>query len=217
MQEKREARGRLGSLVLGLVLLAGVAALAVGMFWHASSFHGVVIEPPRTAPELPAIGNDGNRFSLKALRGKLVIVSFGYTSCPDVCPLTLSRLKQVKSALGPAGEEIEVAFVSVDPDRDTPERLAAYVNGFAPSFHGLYLDGPELITVLATWNVTASRRDPDPTRSMQPNRNRYYSVDHTSGIFVVDRAGKLRLRYPYDAEVEPIAEDLRRLLAEAGA
>ena len=99
---------------------------------------------PQPAPDFEARGADGRPFQLSAHRGKVVVLSFGYTSCPDVCPTTLSRLRGMYRQLGARADEVSVVFLTVDPERDSPERLRSYLAAFEPRFEGAWLEGEAL-------------------------------------------------------------------------
>lgn len=147
----------------------------------------------------------GQERSVGEFRGKAVIVFFGYTSCPDVCPTTLARLAEVLKQLGPDGERVQVILVSVDPETDTPERLGPYVTAFHPSFIGLAGDLTATEAVARGFKVFFAKAKGGHHAGM---------IDHTTGAYVFDTAGKIRLYVKDDASVDHIAGDLRRLLAQ---
>lgn len=177
--------------------------------------------PLEAAPALEVPLASGGVFRLEEQRGKVVVVTFGYTSCPDVCPTTLTQLRHLGTRLGTAARDLEVVFVSVDPERDSAEALDTYVRAFGARFTGLRLDSEPLAPVLASWHVTATRRYPEPERYREHpfTGGTPYTVDHTGAFFVVDRWGRLRLRLPYTVDAERLHEEVARLLdedAEAG-
>jgi len=143
--------------------------------------------------------------SLDDFKGKIVMIFFGYTSCPDICPTTLSRLAEVMKALGPEAERVQVLFVSVDPERDTAERLKDFVPWFHPSFLGLRGDAAQTKAVSEEFRVFSSRREVGSQLG--------YVLDHSSGVYVYDPAGRLRLYVKDTASVEDIVADLRQLFA----
>lgn len=171
---------------------------------------------PRPAPALQARAVDGRDFDLSALRGRVVLLTFGYTSCPDVCPLTLARLRTMLTRLGPRAAQTESVFVSVDPERDTPERLNAYLSAFDKRLHGLALGRPELERLSEALGVKSTRRLADPRRyrNVSLGTQLPYSIDHTSGFFVIDRHGALRLRFPPHATIDQMVAALERVLDE---
>ena len=172
--------------------------------------------PVQPAPELEAPLASGEMFRLSEHRGKVVLVSFGYTACPDVCPTTLSRLQSLHGWLGMAARNVEVVFVSVDPERDSAPQLEAYVHAFNPRFTGLRLEGAALEAALAGYHVTATRRYPDASRYQEHpfSGDLPYSVDHTGAYFLIDKRGGLRARLPYTVTVEQLQSAVERLLAE---
>jgi protein SCO1/2 len=157
-------------------------------------------------------------FRLSEQRGKVVVLSFGYTACPDVCPTTLSQLQRLHGKLGEAARDVEVVFVSVDPERDSAPQLEAYVHAFNPRFTGLRLDAQALAPVLSAWRVTASRRYPDAARYREHpfTGDLPYTVDHTGAFFLIDKAGALRARMPYSVPAERLQQEVERLLSEEG-
>lgn len=146
----------------------------------------------------------GKPTSLEDFRGKLVLVFFGFTHCPDVCPTTLLKAAQIKKQLGPDGNRMQVLFVTVDPERDTPEVLARYVPAFDPSFIGLHGD-------TAATNMAA--REFKVFFQKVPNRDgSSYNVDHTAASYILDTEGRLRLFVRHTQPVEEIVADLQQLL-----
>jgi protein SCO1/2 len=194
-----------------------VVLLAVGCRRDKGEEFAVV--PVQPAPALEAPRASGELFRLSEQRGKVVVLSFGYTACPDVCPTTLSQLQRLHRRLGAAAKELEVVFVSVDPERDSAPQLEAYVHAFHPRFTGLRLDAEALAPVLSSWRVTASRRYPDAARYRQRpiTSSDSYTVDHTGAFFLVDKKGALRMRLPYTVPVERLQAEVARLLSEEGA
>jgi protein SCO1 len=148
----------------------------------------------------------------------VVVLSFGYTSCPDVCPTTLSRLRSAYRQLGARADEVAVVFLTVDPERDSPERLRPYLAAFEPRFEGAVLEGEALHTTLERYGITAVRRIADARRYRAlpgaADAEPPYSIDHTGGYLLIDRAGTLRLRYPHQATAEQLGSGLQRLLDE---
>jgi len=145
----------------------------------------------------------GRTRTLEDFRGKVVVMFFGYTYCPDVCPTTLAELKAVKEQLGEEGKSLQVLFVTVDPERDTPKVLANYVPAFDPSFLGLYGDAAATATVAKEFRVFY-QKVPGKTPGS-------YTVDHTAGSYVFDPQGRLRLFARYGNATNLVA-DIRTLL-----
>lgn len=175
----------------------------------AQQWNGTLIDPVAPAPELVGINWNNEAFELGDHLGKVALIFFGYTMCPDVCPFTLAKVKQVVTELGDSAEDLAVVFVSVDPHRDSVERLARYVPNFNQSFFGLHLDVDQLDAVKQNWDVTIQYGQPKDG----PGTASFYYVDHTGTYFVVDREGQLRLTFPPNATAEFMVSDLKALLA----
>jgi protein SCO1/2 len=139
------------------------------------------------------------------------LIFFGYTFCPDVCPLTLANVaqayKQLEIESAALVEDLNIVFVTIDPERDTPERLAEYVPLFNPNFHGVYIPADELSPVKSAYGVYAEKSD-----LPQGQTAAGYLMDHTSGVYVVDRQGNLRALFRHDTDPQALAADLQALL-----
>lgn len=158
----------------------------------------------------------GKPGTLADFQGKAVLVFFGYTACPDVCPTTLARLAEVMKALGGDADRVQVLLVTVDPERDTPETLAAYVTAFNPSFLGMSGDMPATEAVAREFKVFFARSKAGAGASHEHHHEHAedsYAVDHSTGTYVFDPAGKVRLYVKDDAPVDAITSDLKLLLA----
>lgn len=194
-----------------LVEIALVALVAVvGVAWAytsrpAPTFHGRVLEPVREAPAFTLTDHRGEPFRLADHRGKALLLFFGYSTCPDVCPATLATLGQVKERLGADGQRVEMVFITVDPERDTPARLTEYLAYFDPSTIGLTGSPEALAQVREGYGVYAERVS-------DPNAPGGYWLNHTATVFLVDPEGRLRLSYTFGSDPAEVAEDLRRIL-----
>ncbi|MFO7255608.1 MULTISPECIES: SCO family protein [Limnochorda] len=194
-----------------LVEIALVIVIAVaGVTWAytsrpAPAFHGRLLEPLREAPVFSLTDHQGEPFHLADQRGKAVLLFFGYTTCPDVCPATLGTLGQMKRQLGADGERVEVVFITVDPERDTPARLAEYLGYFDPSAIGLTGPPEELARVREAYGVYAERVN-------DPQAPGGYWMNHTATVLLIDPEGRLRLSYTFGSAPAEIAEDVRRIL-----
>jgi protein SCO1 len=197
-------------------LLPTLAALLLMVGCQSGADADFTVAPVQPAPALEAAHASGEPFRLSELHGKVVLLSFGYTACPDVCPTTLSRLSSFYRRLGGQAQDVEVVFISVDPERDTAQRLEDYVHVFSPRFTALRLEGEALTRVLSAYRVTATKRYLDPQRygGHDFTGELPYTVDHTGGYFVIDRRGALRLHIPYDAAPERLQASVERLLLE---
>ena len=153
------------------------------------------------------IDHTGNARTLADFRGKAVVLFFGYTQCPDVCPTTLATLAEAKRRLGADGAKVQVLFVTVDPERDKPELLFHYVSAFDPSFLGLYGDAEATARTAKEFKIIYQK---------QPGRTpETYTMDHSAGTFVFDGEGRLRLYMGHGQDAEFFAHDLRELLRSA--
>jgi len=141
---------------------------------------------------------------LEDFRGRAVVLFFGFTHCPDVCPTTLADIAQALKALGPQAERVQVLMVSVDPERDTPESLAKYVTAFDPRFLGLRGELDATKKVASEFKIYFEKR----------KQGESYTVDHSAQSYVIDPQGRLRLLVRHDRIGQDLAEDLRALLAE---
>lgn len=146
----------------------------------------------------------GKPVSLKDFRGKVVVLFFGYTHCPQVCPTTLADLAQVMRQLGKDADRVQVLFVTLDPERDTPKLLAQYPPAFYPTFKGLYGDSAATAQAAKAFDVIYQK---------QPNKNGGYELDHSAGSFLIAPGGTPVLLSPYGQSAELLAHDIRLLLA----
>lgn len=155
--------------------------------------------------QLTLSDHNGQLRSLSDFRGQAVVVFFGYTSCPDICPGTLARFAEAMKALGPDAAKVQVLFVSLDPERDSAERLKAFVPWFYPSFLGLRGDAGQTRAVASEFRVFSARKEVGGGLG--------YVLDHSAGAYLYDPAGRLRLYVKDGAAVADIVADLRLLLA----
>ncbi len=199
---------KMRSLWLGLGGILAVVALVLGWRYLAApyTYQGSLIDPPVPAADFELGDQNGRIFRLQDQRGSVIVMAFGYTHCPDVCPTTLAQFKQLKSELGAEAANVRFVFITVDPERDTRERLAAYIDSFDPTFAGLSGSREELEPVWQSYFVYQQRREIGSAAG--------YLVDHTSRIYVIDKEGNLRLTYPFDIDQQAILSDVNHLLKE---
>ena len=187
--------------IVGLLLLLAAPSPAV-----QPRFRTGALEPAAPAPDFVLQADQGKTVRLRDWRGDVVVLYFGYTSCPDICPTTFAELAEVKQRLGRAAERLRVALVTVDPERDTAPRLRIYMRAFDPSFVGLTGPRASLEKMWKAYGVyVKSHRVPGSVAA--------YAVDHSATTFVIDAQGDLRLVIPFGTSVEDICHDLQLLLA----
>jgi protein SCO1/2 len=163
-----------------------------------------VYDPPHAAPEFSLSGSDGSDVTLARYRGKVVLLEFGFTYCAAVCPTTLATLAQARSKLGKAADSVQVIFVTVDPPRDDAAHLREYLAAFDPSFIGATGTPGSLAAVRQKYGVTAIRQGTGSD----------YAIAHTSSVFLIDRAGKLRAMMPFGHNAPDFVHDIKFLLAQ---
>lgn len=173
-----------------------------------AAFHATDITGVKWARGFELTDHTGKRRTLEDFRGKVVMVFFGYTSCPDACPLALAEMAEAVRRLGPEGERVQGLFITVDPVRDTAELLSKYVPAFHPSFLGLRGTPEQTERTAKEWKVYYRANEPAGQDA------KTYMVDHTTAIFVVDARGAPRLYISQNGRtVERVVDDLKRLLA----
>jgi len=198
-------RAWLGVLLLGSVL-TGCGDKPAGSA-PKGSFHSIDITGAEYARKLDLPDADGKPRSLGDFKGKVVVVFFGYTQCPDVCPTTMAELSQVRRALGPDGERLQGVFVTVDPERDTGTVLKAYVDNFNAGFVGLRGNAQQTQQAAREFKVFFAKV-PGKTESS-------YTVDHTAGAYIFDPQGRIRLFSRHGAGAKALEDDIRALLRES--
>ena len=186
-----------------LALLVGAAGLAACVK-KPVAFQGIDITGAQYARELNLPDVDGKVRKLAEFKGKVVIVFFGYTQCPDVCPTTLAQIAELKKKLGPDGDKVVGVFVSVDPERDTPEVLKAYVGSFGKDFVALRGSIDETKAIASEFKVFYGK--------VPGTTDGSYTVNHTANSFIFDTEGRVRLAETYGAGPEPLAHDVKALL-----
>jgi protein SCO1 len=191
---------------LGIGLAIGAAAMVAVLTLQPYHLRGSEIDPPVPAPEIILSSTQGGAYALSEQMGKLVLIFFGYTSCPDVCPVTLSEMRLLRSRLGDRAKDIDFVYITVDPARDTLEHMTRYLNAFDPAIIGLTGTEEELAPVWAPYGVY---------REIQEGASAAgYLVDHSSRLYLIDRSNRLRATYTYGTPVDEVEADLRHLLKE---
>lgn len=199
------SRRRLVFHVVALAAAAGPLAACDRFSGEADppAFNATDITGAEFARTLALPDADGKMRSLDDWKGKVTVVFFGYTQCPDVCPTTLAEMSRIKQSLGAEGDKLQTVFVTIDPERDTPEILKAYVGNFGPDFIALR-GTPEQTAAVAKEFKVFYAKVPGKTPGS-------YTMDHSAASFVFDKAGRVRLYVPYGSEDKAFAADLKRL------
>lgn len=187
-----------------LLILAGCSLLPAG----EPNFRGTALQPVEPAPDFTLTTQNDTTYHLSDQRGDAVLVFFGYTYCPDVCPTTLAEFKKIHDALGAEAERVDFVFVTVDPERDTQERLKQHLQVFDPSFVGLTGEFSALESVWKDYGVYREKVEAEDSAAG-------YLMDHSSAIYLVDPEGNLRLMYSFGTDHEAIVHDIRELLKQS--
>ncbi len=211
---RRNRRLYLGLAAINAVLFGLLAYIVIDRLANARSDSptidgdwssgATVYDPPRALRDFTLTTQSSERLSLSDLRGRMGLLFFGFTHCPDVCPTTLLEFKRVKQALGDDANEVAFVFISVDGVRDTPEVLARYLADFDPDFIGLTGDEVYLRQIGADYDLFFERREMGSEGG--------YTVDHTASSFLIDREGRLVMKFAFGTEPEAIAAAIRERL-----
>lgn len=195
---------RLGSLRLFAATLLSLCVLLLsGCNDAPPQFKGSDITGTHLGKELALTGTDGKPYTLETLKGKVSIVLFGFTQCPDVCPTSLAELTQVMKLLGNEAKRVQVVLITVDPERDTPEVLRAYVSGFDPQFLGLTGTLEQTKKTAASFKVYYAKA---------AGANGNYSMDHSASFYLMDAQGESRVLLNNSIGAAAITHDIQRLL-----
>ena len=189
---------------LSLCLVA--AGLGLAGCKDAPSFSAVDITGADYATGFSLTDHNGQTRTLADFKGKVVVIFFGYTQCPDVCPTSMSELAQAKQLLGTDGDKLQGLFVSVDPERDTPEIMKAYMANFDPGFLALYAAPNALPELTKSFRIYYKKVEGKTPTS--------YTMDHSAGSYVYDTQGRVRLYTRYGGGAQALADDVKKLLAE---
>jgi protein SCO1/2 len=204
---------RITLVLLGLLLLVGCSSgpatptasptdMPVSL---SDQLHGAVIDPPRALTDFTLASTSGDDFTLSDHRGQLILLYFGYRTCPDFCPTTFTELRQAYLDLNAPADDVKIVFVSVDPERDDIDGMTRYVHGFHDDFIGLRAEGETLQSVMDQFGVVAERRQLGDSALS-------YLIDHTASIFLINADGQLAAQYLYGTPYQDIRDDLRLIL-----
>lgn len=202
----RGGRSRWLTLAVAIGAVALVTALGIWLVarMRPPELHGTVLQAPDQAADFVLTGTDGQPVHLRDLEGKWTALYFGYTFCPDVCPTTLADLDAMIEQLGNRADNMQVAFVSVDPARDTPQRIGEYLAYFNPEFIGLTGDEAAVNAAATQFGVFYAQREVEGASG--------YLVDHTSTVVLLDPDGRMRMVFPYGVSGHDMAADVRYMM-----
>lgn len=208
MQRRRRSRsetvGRRATRALAVALAVSVAGPAPAVrAADDATLRAGTFSPPRVAPDFSLRGSDGQELTLARYRGKVILLVFGFTSCPQVCPTTLATLAAARQKLGASASEVQVVYVTVDPARDDPERMRTYLAAFDPTFVGGTGSEEQLAAVRAGYGVMAQKVTGESGAGFV----------HSSYVYLIDREGKLRALMPYGQSSDDFVHDVGILLA----
>ena len=189
--------------------ILAIALLITFVFQKPYTFNGTVIDPPLPIEDFVLQTGINESFRLSEQNGKITLLFFGYTNCPDVCPTTLAEFKQVSENLGDEAQDVQFVMVTADPERDTPERMGEFVSFFNPSFMGLSGERSELEKVYKDFSVFIEKQESSSAAG--------YLVSHTSSVFVLDKETNLRITFPYGTSANEMTDDISQLLNENSA
>ena len=198
------SRRRAVKTVASLLALSTVSGFLLGCSPDKPQFKSIDLTGADYAQGFSLIDHNGQLRTLKDFAGKVVVVFFGFTQCPDVCPTSMAELAQVKQQLGADGEKLQAIFITVDPERDTAEMLKAYMGNFDPTFLALRPTLEQLPQVAKDFKIYYKKVDGKTPGS--------YTMDHSAGSYVFDEKGRIRLYNRYGSGADALASDIRLLI-----
>lgn len=193
--------------IAAYAILAGVAGLFTACSEQKPSFQAIDVTGAAYAHDFELTDHNGQVRHLADFKGKVVVLFFGYTQCPDVCPTTMAELAEVRKSLGKDGDKLQGLFVTVDPARDTPEVLKAYMGNFDPTFLALYTTPEKLVALAKDYKIYFKKVDGKTPTS--------YTMDHSAGSYIYDTQGQLRLFTRYGSGAAALVSDIQQLLKQA--
>jgi protein SCO1 len=194
--------------LIGVGVLVGLTLTlwAWKVFASSYTYQGSLINPPVPASDFTLTDQQGQPFRLSDQKGQVVLIFFGYTHCPDVCPITMAQFKLIKDQLGDQVKNVRFVFITVDPQRDDVGTISAYVKKFDPSFTGLTGNPAQLAGVWKDYGVYVNQNASDSHDN--------YIDEHTARIYAIDAKGNLRLTYLYGTETDAMIQDISHLVRE---
>jgi len=195
------------AILLGVAILVGFGIVYTTLTYaRPYTYQGSLIEPPVPAPDFELVDQHRQPFRLSEHKDKVILIFFGYSHCPDVCPVTLTDFKKIKAQLGDQSEDVAFLLITTDPERDTPEQLMNYLKNFDPEFVGLTDERSLMEPVWQDYGVYQAKVESD-----DPDN---YLVDHSARTYIIDKNGNLRLTYLFGTGSEVIAKDVAYMLKE---
>jgi protein SCO1/2 len=202
---RRPAAAVLAWLVIATAAGAGASPLGIpSLAARSPALKAGVFDPPRQAPDFSLAGSTGHELKISDYRGKVVLLAFGFTSCTEVCPTTLNTFAVARRKLGAAASDVQVVYITVDPHRDVPARLAKYLGSFDPTFVGGTGTEDQLGAVRRNYGISAEKK----------TIGNDYTYAHSSFTYLIDRMGRIRALMPYGHSPDDYANDLTILLKE---
>ncbi len=193
--------------IIGFSLFVGIRTILGYPLITTPSFNGQIVEPPVAAADIVMVATNGERVALHDFAGQITLVYFGYTFCPDVCPATMSVLSSAMERLTTSQRErVQVVMITVDPARDTPEKLAGYLAHFDPSFIGMVGTEVEIAAAAAAFSAIYHKHEGTVATG--------YLIDHTASVAVIDQQGQWRLTLPFGLSRDQVVADIKHLLQE---
>jgi protein SCO1 len=191
----------IASIILGLMVV-----ILAGVFARPYVFMGSKIDPPAPVLDFSLVDQNGDIFKLREQRGKVVLIFFGYTNCPDICPTTLAEFKLIREKLKEKAKDVEFVFITIDPERDTKERLAAYLPVFGDGILGLTGSNTDLQPIWDEFGVVRQK--------VNSNSAVGYLMEHSTRTYGIDKNGNIRVTYFFGTAVDSIVQDIQYLLGE---
>ena len=199
------------AIALACAAALGAAAVGGAAGWPGASFHGTTYDDSGPAPAFALVDHDGRAATLESFRGHPVLLFFGYTHCPDVCPLTMARLQRSVRAAGRAGKDVRILLVTNDPKRDTPPVLKSYVSKFGPQAVGLTGDSASVARAMAGYGAYTMPAAPAAAHEHGGAPAKPAMISHSAVVYGIDREGRLRVVITEGAKQEWMDDDVRTL------
>ncbi len=198
----------IGGFGVGLLAIAGIRYARGYPILSPYQPHGTVLQAPVSIGNFQLTAHTGQPITFHDFRDKVILIYFGYTYCPDVCPITLAELNRAVTQLSEnQQEQVQVMMVTVDPERDTPDRLGEYITKFNPDFLGLFGSPDQLAAATSPLGIYYQKQTVEDSAAG-------YLVDHSASVALLDKQGQMRLIYPYQTSTDDIAADLRYFIRE---